>query len=234
MAANESSTFTFCFNLEMRRNSAISGALLPYRRLIPVRYRRLQSGRVTMLRELVTASAIGLFMVGGAYAQSSTEVPTTTVPATPATPEPVQMVKKAEGHLATDLLGRTVYNGTSEESEAIGDVNDFTVGPDGQIQAIVIGVGGFLGLGEKNVAIEYGLVKFEDRNDSEVLVVETTAEKLDALEPFEEAAYRPVPADESVNETRPATAEDLNNAPVEKAPEELIDSEADRNVTPAN
>ena len=133
-----------------------------------------------MLRELVTASAIGLFMVGGAYAQSSTEVPTTTVPATPATPEPVQMVKKAEGHLATDLLGRTVYNGTSEESEAIGDVNDFTVGPDGQIQAVVIGVGGFLGLGEKNVAIEYGLVKFEDRNDSEVLVVETTAEKLDA------------------------------------------------------
>jgi sporulation protein YlmC with PRC-barrel domain len=54
------------------------------------------------------------------------------------------------------LWNKSVYNA---QGKSIGDLNDVLVGPDGKIQALVIGVGGFLGLGEKNVAIDYNYVE---------------------------------------------------------------------------
>ncbi|AQS50468.1 hypothetical protein PAEH1_00980 [Paenalcaligenes hominis] len=49
-----------------------------------------------------------------------------------------------------DLLNRDVYN---EFDEKIGDLRDVILGADGRAQYYVIGVGGFLGLGEHNVRI---------------------------------------------------------------------------------
>jgi sporulation protein YlmC with PRC-barrel domain len=51
---------------------------------------------------------------------------------------------------ASRLIGQRVDN---MQGENIGDINDLVVGPDGQIRAVVIGVGGFLGLGEREVAV---------------------------------------------------------------------------------
>ena len=49
--------------------------------------------------------------------------------------------------LASSLLGKTVYTGVDEEGEAIGDVNDVVINANGGTEALVIGVGGFLGIG---------------------------------------------------------------------------------------
>jgi sporulation protein YlmC with PRC-barrel domain len=51
----------------------------------------------------------------------------------------------------TDLEGKAVYGA---ESESIGEINDVLVSQDGGINAVIIGVGGFLGIGEKNVAVD--------------------------------------------------------------------------------
>src|SRR3954451_1659906 len=51
---------------------------------------------------------------------------------------------------ATKLTGLTVYN---DKNERIGDINEVLVDRDGKAQAVVIGVGGFLGLGEHDVAV---------------------------------------------------------------------------------
>src|SRR5687768_17449658 len=61
--------------------------------------------------------------------------------------------------LASDLTGATVY---SPKDEAIGDVNDVIVSRDGKVDGIVVGVGGFLGIGEKDVAIEMSKIKMAE------------------------------------------------------------------------
>jgi PRC-barrel domain len=49
---------------------------------------------------------------------------------------------------ASDLLNQKVKNSANE---TIGDINDLSIGSDGKIAAVIIGLGGFLGMGEKNI-----------------------------------------------------------------------------------
>lgn len=50
----------------------------------------------------------------------------------------------------SDLQGKTVY---ASDGANIGEINDVLVSQDGSINAVIIGVGGFLGIGEKDVAV---------------------------------------------------------------------------------
>ena len=54
-----------------------------------------------------------------------------------APPPPAPLVKHAEGHLVSNLIGETVYNGTGDEAESIGDVNDIVIASDGTVEALV-------------------------------------------------------------------------------------------------
>jgi hypothetical protein len=55
----------------------------------------------------------------------------------------------------------------SANNETIGDVNDVLLDRSGAAQAIVIGVGGFLGIGEKDVAVPFGALEFASSRDAE-------------------------------------------------------------------
>ena len=59
--------------------------------------------------------------------------------------------------MASDLIGTRVV---SANNESIGDINDVILGRDGQIMAAVVGVGGFLGIGEKDVAVPFKTLEF--------------------------------------------------------------------------
>lgn len=172
-----------------------------------------------MIRKLLATTALATLIASGAYAQDTTQPmqtqPTEMAPGTTQMPE-TPMVIKAQGNLASKVIGKAVYNGTGDEAQKIGSVNDLVITPDGQVQALVIGVGGFLGIGQKDVAIEYDLAQWAERDNDRWLVVETTAEALKAQPEFDKQAYQPMPADADVAETKPATAEDLANAPVQQ------------------
>ena len=58
---------------------------------------------------------------------------------------------------ASKLAGLSVYN---DKNESVGSVNDLLTDKSGNIKAVVIGVGGFLGVGEHLVAIPFDKVKF--------------------------------------------------------------------------
>ncbi len=58
--------------------------------------------------------------------------------------------------LVGNVWHKSVYNAAGQ---AIGDLNDIVLDKDGKIAALVIGVGGFLGLGEKNVAVDFDQLK---------------------------------------------------------------------------
>lgn len=133
---------------------------------------------------------------------------------------PAEPVKRAEGNLATNIIGESVYNGTGDDAQNIGDVNDIVLTKDGKAESLVIGVGGFLGIGEKSVAYPFDKAAWAQKNGDRWLVAQTTKEELTAQPDFNRKAYDPAPATTaSNNATTPAPTETAAPAPAEKTAE---------------
>ena len=150
-----------------------------------------------MLKKLLAATAM-VTIATAAYAAQPVNKTNTTA-AAPAG----QMFMPAVGggdHLATKLIGATVYNSDAEDAQAIGKVHDLVVADNGGIDAVVVGVGGFLGIGEKNVALNFSSLKWSDRDGSIVLIATTTKDELQGAPAFDEAALEPgqVPAGQTM------------------------------------
>jgi sporulation protein YlmC with PRC-barrel domain len=81
--------------------------------------------------------------------------------ATNAQPAPAthsaQTAQQSDQWRASKLVGLNVYNGNNEK---VGDINELITGKDGQVDLVVIGAGGFLGMGEHNVAVKWNEIKF--------------------------------------------------------------------------
>lgn len=60
---------------------------------------------------------------------------------------------------ASKLEGVNVYN---QNSDRIGDISEVLVNRQGQVEAVVIGVGGFLGIGERSVAVPYNALQWQN------------------------------------------------------------------------
>ncbi len=58
---------------------------------------------------------------------------------------------------ASKLMGLDVYN---EANEKLGDINELILDKSGKVNAVVIGVGGFLGMGEHDIAVTMDKLKF--------------------------------------------------------------------------
>ena len=86
-------------------------------------------------------------------------------------------------HMASDVIGAPVVNNQNEE---IGDVNDAVIDPSGKVAALVIGVGGFLGVGEKDAAVSIDSVDVKKDEDKNVVVhVDASKETLEKTAAFE-------------------------------------------------
>jgi sporulation protein YlmC with PRC-barrel domain len=84
---------------------------------------------------------------------------------------------------STKLVGHTVVN---SNDETLGDINDLIISSEGDFEGVIIGVGGFLGIGEKDVG-----VRFQDLTITEnveagdlKLTLDTTREDLEAAPEF--------------------------------------------------
>lgn len=74
-----------------------------------------------------------------------------------------------------DLMGKSVFN---ENDEKIGDISDVVISSDGRTLYLLVGAGGFLGMGAKDVAVPFD--RFE-RRDDRILLAGYTKEQLKAL-----------------------------------------------------
>ncbi|MEQ8700995.1 MAG: PRC-barrel domain-containing protein [Bauldia litoralis] len=84
--------------------------------------------------------------------------------------------------LASNWIGQSIYNRADEN---LGDVNDLLFTDTGSVGAVIVGVGGFLGIGEKNVAVPFeALESRTDENGGVTLYINATAEQLDAAPEF--------------------------------------------------
>jgi sporulation protein YlmC with PRC-barrel domain len=112
-----------------------------------------------MMKQLMLGTAIGALMLSGAMAQSPTSPPSSSSTASPpaaaqssSTSGKAAMVtsQKPDQWLASQFKGTDVMG---SDNQKIGDVTDILFDKTGKIEAYVVSVGGFLGMGAKEVAL---------------------------------------------------------------------------------
>ncbi|HEY1861162.1 MAG TPA: PRC-barrel domain-containing protein [Gemmataceae bacterium] len=81
----------------------------------------------------------------------------------------------------TDWYKQNVYDPSDNK---IGEVMDVLVSPEGRATALIIGVGGFLGAGEKDVAVPFNAVKHTMKDTKIYLTMDTTKDALKAAPGF--------------------------------------------------
>ncbi|MCJ9703357.1 MULTISPECIES: PRC-barrel domain-containing protein [unclassified Bradyrhizobium] len=107
-----------------------------------------------MMKSIIAGLAGTALLTTVAFAQS----PTATTDKAPTAATATTTSTTASGQWRTSKMdGLKVYN---EANENIGTINDLLMDKNGDIKIAVIGVGGFLGLGEHLVAVPYEKLKF--------------------------------------------------------------------------
>jgi hypothetical protein len=115
-------------------------------------FRHFNPSEETAMSRLSLAGSIlaATLLSSAAFAQT----PTTPPAATKADAGP----KLASPHWrSSKLIGVKILN---EQNERLGDVNEIILDPAGKVMGYVIGVGGFLGMGEHDILVEPGKIKF--------------------------------------------------------------------------
>lgn len=122
--------------------------------------------------------------------------------------------------LASRLIGVTVKN---PSGDTLGGVNDLLLDATGQVTGVVIGIGGFLGIAEKNVAVPYdSLTRKTESDDKVVLILNTTKEALQQAPDFLTADNKPLSITKRLREQAGELGERAKRA-YEKAKETMME-----------
>jgi sporulation protein YlmC with PRC-barrel domain len=114
-----------------------------------------------MSKYLAAAMLTTALLTGAASAQSNK----------PAADSAAMMHREGEWR-ASKLIGVNVYN---EANEKIGDINDVILDSSGKVENVVLGVGGFLGMGEHYVAVTYDKLKWSNEPPRSTTASTTTS-----------------------------------------------------------
>ena len=106
-----------------------------------------------------------------------------------AAPDRANMKKVQMSDISADnLQGKRVYGANNED---IGEISDVLLTQDGKVDAFVVDVGGFLGMGEKSVAIGTQNIDFMSDQDGDLVVFTPfTQEQLKNQPEYSEQAYQ--------------------------------------------
>lgn len=115
------------------------------------------------MKHFLATTAAAALMATTAYAQSA-------APASPFVDSSAETVANAQTVRASNLIGKTVYVTETDvtdteidtdaiEWERVGEVNDLVMSPDGEVNAVLLDIGGFLGIGERSVALNMDQLK---------------------------------------------------------------------------
>jgi sporulation protein YlmC with PRC-barrel domain len=91
--------------------------------------------------------------------------------------------------LASDIYKADVYDNAEDK---IGVVTDLVMDNSGNVTTAVVGVGGFLGVGEKNVAVPFKDLKVVTRGDKDWLVLNQTKQELKRAPAFDKKTDSPM------------------------------------------
>ena len=97
---------------------------------------------------------------------------------------------------ASDLIGKKAYGSGGQE---IGSINDLVIDNNGRVLAAVIDVGGFLGMGEHSVALNWDQLKINPGNDR--VTVGMTKDQLKAAPEYRKSAQVNMPNSQQTGQT---------------------------------
>ncbi|MGI8525327.1 MAG: PRC-barrel domain-containing protein [Pseudolabrys sp.] len=127
-----------------------------------------------MLKQILMATALTAALLTPAMAQTTA----TKIAPNQATTQSMPQQSSGQRHVSfvqsqnasewrsSKLIGADVYGA---DNKKIGDINDLLVDGSGNIHAAVIGVGGFLGVGEKNVAVPFHTLNMTRKANSDAI-----------------------------------------------------------------
>jgi hypothetical protein len=118
------------------------------------------------------------------------------------------------------LIGRNVQNA---QNETIGQIKSVYIGPDGKVDSLIVSIGGFLGLGEREVRLAWSDLKVSD--NSEKVVLDITKDELKAKPEYKysNAGWR----GQVFNDKGPWTAGDPNRMTRDRAASERLSADRD-------
>ncbi len=112
---------------------------------------------------MTIAKFAAVALIGSALASSAAFAQTATTPAP--SPSPTAATPSASSQnfsiswRASKLIGLSVYN---DSNEKLGSISELITDKSGKISAAIIGVGGFLGVGQHDIAVNFDQLKFTD------------------------------------------------------------------------
>jgi len=119
-----------------------------------------------MIKHIVIASVGAGLLAATAFAQTSAPTPPSAAPsaststsAEKTTPPPTNLAGQGKWR-SSKLIGVDIYG---PDDKKVGDVTEVIVDKTGKVEMVTVGVGGFLGIGAKDVAIPFEQVSWSDQ-----------------------------------------------------------------------
>ena len=215
------------------------------------------------MRRLLASTALALMAAGPLAAQQANEG--TAAPDAPATatapdttvPDGLFFPSVPDAIYASELIGMDVYSSdtdyaadygddravtpdASSQWDGIGQINDVVLSPNGDVEAVLVDIGGFLGIGTHTVAVDISQLHFlRGKDDARFAAITSSADALRAAPEYERQMDQSAEQDTvapATAPTRPAieregfadadydqlTAEDLEGVAVYDANDENI------------
>ena len=161
---------------------------------------------IPMLKKLLATTALTGLMLSSAMAQSSSpagDAMKSDAPrASTSGSAPTISSQSADHLLASNIRGANVY-GINDEK--IGDVSDVVFSRDGRVEAYLISVGGFLGVGAKEVALHPSSVQHTQDKDTWKLKVNLSKDQLSQAPNFVRYNESPTTGAATAPSTMPRT-----------------------------
>jgi sporulation protein YlmC with PRC-barrel domain len=123
-----------------------------------------------MWNKFAIAATVAATIASAAYAQQNT----TTGAATPVQAQVLNSLP-ADSTTVTNYYKQNVYDPSDAK---IGEISDVLVGKDGKVAAFIVSVGGFLGIGQKDVAIPFSALHASRKNGTWYLTMNATKDSL--------------------------------------------------------
>jgi len=186
------------------------------------------------MKHLLLTTALVTATAAGVHAQS-TDTNTNTAASGTMNSEMFRAESTPDELRASDFLGMRVYasaEGASEDAyegaqegwEDIGEINDVILNRDGEVQAVLVDIGGFLGIGERQVAVDMDALEFVSdsstaENDGDFFLVLTADRATLEGAPAYGAAADGAMTDQSVAAEAEAETEEATQAAEAEAEE---------------
>jgi len=131
------------------------------------------------MKKLITATLAGALLSTGAALAQAPQAPASS--AVQATKPVTYYSQRTEDHRVSRIVGASVRN---NQNDSVGEIEDLIMDRQGNVKAAIISVGGFLGIGERWVAVNYDSLNMMQDGNAWRVVLNATRDQMKTAPEF--------------------------------------------------